>query len=440
MGIFDLFKKKETNDQPENLYAALRKYNAYIVQFIHFQQQGNYAPIAAYEGTDGTLTGFLFVNADEAYTLSVFEVVSRMEQELGSRLAQGSIKSYVVLYHSMFAQNDNHTIAERNEDLKAITIVYNIAGYQAGKIGLTYTFDSDGGITYQGIREFTQEQNTEIFQTPLQQGKNYFAERVEARSEETENAAGLKIAKFNTGTLSNLWGGILGFEYFNNEGGKLLQEYFALTLIQKPIHSHDGLTVTEVDFGDVAFRAVSKNGKALTLIPVVKTGYTIDAENVTLNEWENSADTEATIIARGRDTFGITYFATDYAQNRQAYNANKKVRLKPSAIAYVLDVQKETEKMGDLPLSKNFTAYMPNKELQSWGCFDFIGQLEDFRTIHIMEDKSVQAYILNVRLITHDVPDFFTIDIYVNPRNMRFTELTKGMKLTGMFQLQAELA
>ena len=35
--------------------------------------------------------------------------------------------------------------------------------------------------------------------------------------------------------------------------------------------------------------------------------------------------------------------------------------------------------------------------------------------------------------------DFFTIDIFVTQENMRFTELQKGMKLTGMFQLQGEI-
>ena len=39
-----------------------------------------------------------------------------------------------------------------------------------------------------------------------------------------------------------------------------------------------------------------------------------------------------------------------------------------------------------------------------------------------------------------EIPDCFTIDMYVTPENMRFTELKKGMHLTGMFQLQGQIA
>lgn len=438
MGIFDRFKKKE--DTSQNLFPAIRKYKEYIIHFIHFQQQGNHAPIAAYEGMNEEITGFLFVNGEETYTLSVGEVVTRMEHDLGKRLARGEIKSYVTLYHSQFANDNNHAIATQNEDLKAITITYNLAGGQSGKIALPYTV-SDDGISYSGIQALSPEENNEIFQTSLQAGKDYFAERIAIRSEPVENAAGLMIKKSNTGTLGNTWGGIFGFEYFNNGGGDVLQEYFALTLAGKPAYAKAGVIVSELSFGPVTFRAVAINGKAVTLMPVVKTTYAIDVENITLNEWENSDNTEAIVNGQGRGQFAITYFATDYAQNRGIYTTTRKTRLKPSGIAYVLDTYKGAAMAdSEIKFSEDFTSYMPNKEWQSWGCFDFIGELEDFRVIHILNDKSLKAYILTVRLITHpDIRNFFTIDIYVNPGNMRFTELIKGMKLTGMFQLQGEL-
>ena len=77
----------------------------------------------------------------------------------------------------------------------------------------------------------------------------------------------------------------------------------------------------------------------------------------------------------------------------------------------------------------------------NYACFDFIGELEDFRETTLLSDNSLKAYIMKVRLITNpDMKDFFTIDMYVTPENMRFKELRIGMKLTGMFQMQGQIA
>ena len=78
--------------------------------------------------------------------------------------------------------------------------------------------------------------------------------------------------------------------------------------------------------------------------------------------------------------------------------------------------------------------------MAEFGCFDFVGKLEAFREISVSEDKSVKGYILKVKLITNeDFEDFFTIEMFVNKENMRFENLTIGMKLTGMFQLQGQI-
>jgi hypothetical protein len=92
-------------------------------------------------------------------------------------------------------------------------------------------------------------------------------------------------------------------------------------------------------------------------------------------------------------------------------------------------------------LSEDFAGYFPSRALLNYGCFDFIGVLEDFRETRLLIDDSLQGYILTIKLINHEeIENFFTIDIFVSPENMRFKELSKGMKLTGMFQMQGQLA
>jgi hypothetical protein len=92
-------------------------------------------------------------------------------------------------------------------------------------------------------------------------------------------------------------------------------------------------------------------------------------------------------------------------------------------------------------ITDDLYAYIPSKDLPDYGCLDFIGILENFKETTLLPNNGLKGYILNVRLINQPtVKDFFTIDMYVTPENMRFTELKKGMRLTGMFQLQGQIA
>ncbi len=79
---------------------------------------------------------------------------------------------------------------------------------------------------------------------------------------------------------------------------------------------------------------------------------------------------------------------------------------------------------------------MPN-----YACFDFFGLLIDFKETSLLEGDILKGYILTVKLISNpEIEDFFTIDIFVTQENMRFKELTKGMKISGMFQMQGQIA
>ena len=84
--------------------------------------------------------------------------------------------------------------------------------------------------------------------------------------------------------------------------------------------------------------------------------------------------------------------------------------------------------------------YLPSQDLTDYACFDFIGHLEDFRETKLLQDDSLLGYILKMRLITKPGEEnFFTIDMYVTTENMRFKALEKGMKLTGLVQMQGEI-
>jgi hypothetical protein len=448
MGLFDFFKKKENTGTPKpetpksELFLSLSKYNEYIVRFIAMQQQGNYAPISAYEKTNGEIVGFLYIiGNDHSYSLSAGEVINRMEANLEQKLSGNQINSYVIFYHSQFSNDNNHSLANNDSELKAISISYNFKSLEKGKIGLPYRFEKDE-ITYQGFKNFSQEENNIIFRTPLKDNKDYFQDREEIKAPVSENEIGLKIKKSNSSDISKTWCGIFGFEsYRKHNGSQILTEHFALAMTSGKITKHESITISLLDYNDILLKGISVNDNPKTILPIIKTDYAIEVVNKEINEWENTDNLEAIITGNGRDTFGLTYFATDYAENREKYLSQKQHKVKISGIAFVLDISKEDNSDGEIKYSEDFTMYMPNNDLPNYACFDFTGQLEDFKETFFLEGNSQKGYLMKVRLITNpDIKDFFTIDMFVTPENMRFKELTKGMKITGIFQMQGQIA
>jgi hypothetical protein len=204
MGLFDIFKKKNTEETTSNsstpsnsetpkseIFLSISKYNEYIVCFIRMQQQGNYAPISAYENPNGEVIGFLYVEEVASYSLTADEVIKRMEYSFEKKLAANEIKSYVILYHSQFSNDNNHLLANYENELKAITISFNFVNGQKGKIGLPYKLE-EGKITYQGFSNFSAEENDIIFTTQLKTGKDYFQDREEITVPIIETEIGLK--------------------------------------------------------------------------------------------------------------------------------------------------------------------------------------------------------------------------------------------------------
>ena len=111
--------------------------------------------------------------------------------------------------------------------------------------------------------------------------------------------------------------------------------------------------------------------------------------------------------------------------------------IKISAIGLVLDIS-DVKKIGELDVSDDFAAYMPSQNIPRPTYYDFIGVVIDFETASITSDNF--GYIIKLKLINQeDNPDFFTVDMFINQDNMRFDNLEKGMKVTGLLWFQGEL-
>ena len=476
MGIFDFFKKKNNNQEnvstpvqememPEEIaveevveevtetipeipspqpeepkvndeYEKIRIYNDYIVYSIALQLRGEYTPISAFEKENGEVEGFAYMVTEDAYALSPQQAIGQMEEKFEKELQEGRIKSYMILYHSQFDNNDNHHPATQDGEFKAISLAYHFAGAEKVKTGLPYIFENQN-ITYKGFAEFSQEENNEIMNHQLVDGKDYFPNTEAIAAPEMTNEAGIIIRKSNVHNLVNTWSGIFGHQNFQT---KDYGQYLTTVLMQSTVADPNGESKGKTEFEDVRFKTIVTD-ELSTIIPEVKTNYVLDFETRSIREWENALNLQAIVAGPARNTFGVWFFATDYAENRNKYLTQPHLKVNLSGIAFILDIHTNTDLPDGTKMSEDFTTYAPSQDLPNYACFDFIGQVVDFKETELLEDGSVKGYIMKLKLITHEEnEDFFTIDTFVNKENMRFETPTKGMKVTGALQLQGKMA
>lgn len=265
------------------------------------------------------------------------------------------------------------------------------------------------------------------------------------KDEEKKESNRIEVTFDNTGKHGDNFGGLFGFNYLESDHGyHYLREMIAFTSVQNSTLQNSIAKIHEHSFEDnglIRLRSITKkinnSQDIVSAYPYLYTNYILPFETRKIIEWSHASCMEAEITGGGRNTFGLTFFATDYAVNKERYKVEKKLNIKISAIALVLDLSNITEINGNV-LSEEFSTYMPNKDMNSTSYFDFIGILNSFKKCNINEHS--YGYILNVKLINQETdPSFFTIDVFINKENMRMDELVKGMKLTGLLWFQGEI-
>lgn len=478
MGIFDFFKKKNNNqenvstlvqeiempeekvvvqevaeevvetipeipssqvEEPKTVnkeFEKIKIYNDYIVYSIALQLRGEYTPISAFEKENGEIEGFAYMVTEDAYALAPQQAIAQMEEKFENELQEGKIRSYMILYHSQFDNNGNHNPATKEEEFKAISLSYHFEGSDKAKTGLPYIFENQN-VTYKGFAEFSHEENNEIMNHQLVDGKDYFPNTEGIAAPEITNEAGIIIRKSNVHNLVNTWSGVFGHENFQT---KDYGQYLTTVLMQSTVTDTSGEDKSKTEFEDVRFKTIVTD-ELSTIIPEVKTDYVLDFETRSIREWENALNLQAIVAGPARETFGVWFFATDYAENRNTYITQPHLKVNLSGIVFILDVHTNTDLPDGTKMSEDFTTYAPSQDLPNYACFDFIAQVAAFKETELLEDGSVKGYILKLKLITNEEnEDFFTIDAFVNKENMRFETPTKGMKVTGALQLQGKIA
>jgi hypothetical protein len=176
-----------------------------------------------------------------------------------------------------------------------------------------------------------------------------------------------------------------------------------------------------------------KSNYVANVFPYFKPNTTIQFLPHRLTEWD--AAIEAEVEGEAQETFGLSFYAADYAINQSLYRSGQNLEVKISGLALVIDKNEPVEING-IPVSQDFAALLPNKEAGEICFYDFIGKLIHFEAHKVNE--FIDGYILTLKLINHGDEDIFTIDVFANRQNMRITDLYEGMSLAGCLWLQGE--
>ncbi len=412
-------------------FDLIYQYRDYVVLFVSMMFRGNYSPIAAYQNAENNLIGYLYVAEDTSFNYTVPETLEMMEAEFQNRMSAGTLLSYALFYHSEYNNDGNHAVLHSGSRYTAISMKYCSADFTCS-FGFPYSIKDDS-VTYRGFSFFSNEQNKDILSAQLDESKNYFQERIEIKPEISKNEAGLMIKKVNNGTLGNMWSGIFGFERMQRGNRNILAEYGALAMTKASESPINDLIISDLKYQEVIFRFLQKKDKSnLTFFPVITNPESISVTNQLIAEWVNVGGLEGVISGGGQDTFGITYFATDYAKNKAVYHSNPRLNISLSGIIFQV-AEASAEEV-------DFTMYMPHKDLGEFGVYDFIGLLDDFWHTDLLENPPISGYMLKVRLINDVSGDGpFSTVMFVNEDNSEIEKFHVGMKLSGSFQLQGAI-
>ncbi|MCB9309408.1 MAG: hypothetical protein H6567_05040 [Lewinellaceae bacterium] len=252
----------------------------------------------------------------------------------------------------------------------------------------------------------------------------------------------IKITAIDHGSHGDNIGGLIGFNNLNNEKGRaFVNELMAYSMTINSEMSSNKFEIKKVPISsnsNLNIRILTNKRNVLSAFPYLKTSYKLPFSTKEIIEWTHVNNCEAEIIGGGRDTFGLDFFATDYAINKSQYQQNKNFELSLSAVAFVVD-KNESDQNTEVAFSEDFVAYIPSSNIQRQTYYDFIGKVIDFEEVSINNLNT--GYIARVKLINDDSdPNFLTVDMFMNKENMRINSLDKGMKISGLLWFQGEIA
>jgi len=229
------------------------------------------------------------------------------------------------------------------------------------------------------------------------------------------------------------WGGIFGFDDQDYTASQVESIAHKLAY-EKKIDRHT--LIHKKKFGIASATGIQYEDELITMFPALLPSKSLPVTIKSVIEWMHSDGKEAQILAGGRDTFYLDFFATDYCENKKKYLSGGEVKVSLAGIAYVID-EHEPDNDPASPISPELCTYMPSPDRGQSSEFDFIGKVLSLGKIRFGAEE---IQIIEVKLINDsENPDMFSLPLFVNPKNMRISNLSEGDMISGCFWLQGRI-
>lgn len=213
-----------------------------------------------------------------------------------------------------------------------------------------------------------------------------------------------------------------------------------------PVKSNDRAQIFQISFGGfggrfsaVRLRTIKVNDRIVNTFPYMATKSLMPLITSEVIEWDDNTgvNSGAEIKATRRDNTELSFFATDYAVNRERYLNNAEISVRISAFAYDICELNPHEHLRTL----NITAPPKIPDLtgtEKLSMHKFAGRVVKMKKILISEDDT--AYILTLKLFENtDRQIYNLIDVFVNAENITSGEMQQNIVVKGTFWLQGEL-
>jgi hypothetical protein len=236
------------------------------------------------------------------------------------------------------------------------------------------------------------------------------------------------------GSHGDHWASLFGFDKFYQDQ-QLGEEMLAFLMFKGTKTTlANGYAKQELDYPKLTLKVIQLNGNLISSYPIAKTNYSIPVKTKVIKEWGHSNGVEGQIEARGKDTFGLLFFATDYLENKSQYQNKFDLNIKLTGFAYSVEPPPHMENMAE-----DFVGYLPNSEYGKFSVLDYVGKILDLKVINETE-FGINGYIAKLRLIQMDEDkDFFVVDTFINKENIGISSISVGDRISGMMWLQGQI-
>lgn len=250
----------------------------------------------------------------------------------------------------------------------------------------------------------------------------------------------IRTQEISKGFYETVWSALLGKDkIFNNSNSQQLLHKIISSIQNKGIKRQLPNDITEIIHSSefIILKAFRLTNQTLTTFPTLCTSVILPIVTFKIKEWNLTSDIAGQIEGNVKNALPISFFATDYLENRNIYTSQQNLNIKIVAFAYTA-----LKPLVEEGLSEDFVDMQLNEEYGEHSVYDYLGIILGIEKI---DDTNLgfrtQGYFLKIRLVKiKNDEDFFAINMFIAKDNLDLENISVGDRISGVMSLQGCIA